>query len=105
MEHKDYCTYDAFEAECPESHVITIQQAIYGRMKSGRCITDGYKMGCQADVTRHLANTCSGRSQCHVMVGTLDSIVQPCDKDLKSYLEASYHCIHGEFNNSKLSVL
>ena len=70
----------------------------YGRMRKTRCITGvyGHTMGCSADVTTHLESLCSGRTNCTVVVGTLDLVAQPCNKDFKSYLEASYKCARGK---------
>jgi hypothetical protein len=76
--------------------MILIQRAMYGRMRVGRCISGDYRLSCFADVTTHLETLCSGQTNCSVLVGTLDSVAQPCDKDLKSYLEASYQCVKGK---------
>ena len=52
-------------------------------------------MGCYADVTAFLDGECSGKQSCKVMVGTMDAVAQPCPKDFKSYLEATYTCVPG----------
>ena len=31
------------------------------------------------------------------MIGSLDAVAQPCQKDFKSYLEASFVCIPGTY--------
>ncbi|ELU09896.1 hypothetical protein CAPTEDRAFT_207686 [Capitella teleta] len=92
-ESKEYCSNEKFAARCGKNEVIIIQRAQYGRMRNGRCISAGYMLGCYADVTTHLETLCTGQSNCSVLVGTLDSVAQPCEKDLQSYLEASYQCV------------
>ncbi|KAK2191409.1 hypothetical protein NP493_53g09027 [Ridgeia piscesae] len=62
-------------------------------MRQGRCITADYAMRCQNDVKHYLDQKCSGRQHCHVLVGTLDTVAQPCPKDLKSFLEVKYECV------------
>ena len=98
MDTQEYCTNEKFTARCAKDEVILIQKAQYGRMRQGRCITGvyGHTMGCYADVTTHLENLCSGHSNCSVVVGTLDTVAQPCDLDFKAYLEASYKCVKGQ---------
>ena len=54
-----------------------------------------HAMGCYADVTAFLDGKCSGRQSCKVMVGTMDAVAQPCPKDFKSYMEATYTCVPG----------
>ncbi len=55
-------------------------------------------MGCYADVLTYFDGKCSGRSGCKVVIGSLDAVAQPCPKDFKSYLEASYVCIKGNYS-------
>ena len=55
----------------------------------------GHSLGCYADVLSHFDAECSGRKSCKIHIGTLDSVAQPCPKDFKSYLEASYLCVPG----------
>ncbi len=54
-----------------------------------------HSMGCYADVLTYFDGQCSGRSGCKVVIGSLDAVAQPCPKDFKSYLEATYACIKG----------
>ena len=69
--------------------------ALYGRMKPGRCISGDYHhtVGCFTDVLTYMDSKCSGRRDCMVIVGSLELVAQPCQKDFKSYLEASYKCV------------
>lgn len=82
---------------CPPGHVILVHVAEYGRMKGGRCVSDsfGYAIRCHTDVTDHVSQPCAGRESCSMFVGTLDSVVQPCPKDFKSYLQVNYSCLFG----------
>jgi len=85
---QDYCGYERFNARCPGDHVINVRRALYGRMQPGRCITGdyGHVMGCYADVTAYVSDTCDYRQNCTLLVATMDSVAQPCAKDFKSYL-------------------
>ena len=66
-------------------------------MQPGRCITGdyGHVMGCYADVTAYVSDTCDYRQNCTMLVATMDSVAQPCAKDFKSYLQAYYVCVRG----------
>jgi len=79
--------------------VIAVKRAWYGRMRPAkRCISGVYaeSLGCRADVTTFMHSVCSGRSNCTLLVATMDSVIQPCPKDFKSYLEITYECIRGK---------
>ena len=56
----------------------------------------GHTLGCYADVLAYIDGQCTGRNRCKVVIGTLDAVAQPCPKDFKSYLEASYLCVPGK---------
>ena len=94
---QDYCGYERFNARCSADHVINVRRALYGRMQPGRCITGdyGHVMGCFADVTSYVSDTCDYRQNCTLLVATMDSVAQPCAKDFKSYLQAYYVCVRG----------
>ena len=50
-EPKQYCWPNKFNATCPDSHVILIHSAKYGRMSRGICLKNtDISIGCQADV-------------------------------------------------------
>jgi hypothetical protein len=77
--------------------VILIEHARYGRMRAGRCVIRNYGyLGCSVDVLSHLDWMCSGKKECKVRIPdqALD-VVNPCPKDLKTYLEVEYQCIKG----------
>jgi len=94
----EYCSSDTLVLNCREPEaVILVQRALYGRMSAGKCITSTYgeSMGCRADVLSQLDDSCSGRSNCSMLVAVFDSVIQPCPRDFKSYLEISYECVRG----------
>jgi len=96
---KEYCHNDEFTAECTDGYVILMTSAKYGRMAIGPCVkTDFGFVGCFRDVIAHAHERCSGRQSCSIRVpdATLD-MTNPCNEDLKSYLDVSYDCVKGKF--------
>jgi len=94
----EYCSSDTLVLRCWELEtVILVQRAQYGRMSAGKCITSTYgeSMGCRADVLSQLDERCSGRPNCSMLVAVFDSLIQPCPRDFKSYLEITYDCVRG----------
>ena len=74
-----------------------MESAQYGRMQLGRCVIRDYGyVGCVSDVLAHMDSRCSGRRSCEIRIPdlTLDRS-NPCPRDFKTYLEASYGCIQG----------
>ena len=95
-ESKEYCQFESFNASCSANQVIVMEDAQYGRIKTGRCVARDYGyMGCSMSVLHLLDRTCSGRRWCEYAVPKLRELVQPCPKDLISYLEATYRCVAG----------
>ena len=93
---QEYCIREQFQAECQENKIILLTGARYGRMRTGRCISEEYgHIGCFADVTNYIDGLCSGRHSCDVTVRKLLDIAQPCPDDLTCYLEADYDCVSG----------
>lgn len=75
-----------------------MESAKYGRMELGRCVIRDYGyVGCSADVLAHMDSRCSGRRSCDIRIpdSTLDR-ANPCPRDFKTYLEASYGCVQGK---------
>jgi len=97
VEKREYCEAETFVASCPESQVLLIRQALYGRMKLGRCVIHDYGyVGCQADVSTHIDAQCSGNRTCRIHIPDVElDRVNPCPKDFKTYLQVSYECITG----------
>ena len=95
-EFREYCIQEEFEATCEEDEVIVIQEARYGRMSIGRCVSADYgNLGCSADVTNYIDTKCSGRHHCEMNVKELIDVAQPCDKDFSSYLQIRHECVKG----------
>jgi len=95
---KEYCHNDELRAVCPGHSAILMTSALYGRMTIGPCVkTDFGFVGCSRDVIAHLHQRCSGRRACAVRVpdASLD-MTDPCNQDLKSYLDVSYTCVPGK---------
>ena len=93
----DYCDTETFRAECARDEVIVLRSARYGRMALGRCVeTEMGHIGCHRDVMTLVDRRCSGRRRCELRIpdAELES-TQPCLRELKSYLEASYSCVPG----------
>jgi len=93
----EYCLEETLEMQCAADEVVLVDSARYGRMRLNRCArTDYGYVGCAADVTRVLAARCSGRRHCRIAnLEALFSTFRNCPLDLKSYVEASYHCLKG----------
>src|SRR6218665_745894 len=98
---KEYCHNEQFVAKCPDNDLILITSAMYGRMRVGKCVKEGFGyLECYADVTRHIHERCSGRPSCAIRVpdATLDG-TKPCNEDLKSYLDVNFTCIKGKLES------
>ena len=94
----EYCPWETFRASCKADEVIVMETARYGRMRLGRCVEKdmGY-VGCSVDVLDLLDSRCSGKTQCEFQTPDRElSKLQPCMKELTSYLEATYRCVKGE---------
>jgi len=94
----EYCSSDTLAISCRQAGlVILVARALYGRMSAGKCITSTYgeSLGCRADVSTRLDEQCSGRPNCSMLVAVFDSLIQPCPRDFKSYLQVSYECAPG----------
>lgn len=82
-----------------------MHSAEYGRMRVGRCIpSEAYgSMGCRMDVLGQMDLLCSGRHSCEVKVSsildTLGDNSPPCLEQLRGYMEASYSCVKGKWQN------
>jgi hypothetical protein len=90
---------EAFNATCRQpDEVVVINEARYGRMSIGRCVTGSYgQLGCSVDVRRVLDSKCSGRRACRVAIPDSDLFAtRPCPGDFTSYLDASYRCQRGK---------
>ena len=92
---RSYCQWESFNATCPrDDDVIIVTSASYGRMRIGRCLAVRYAIGCSADVTDDVDRRCSGRRACSIRIPDAELFsLQPCRKDLVTYMEAAYKCV------------
>ena len=99
---REYCRWETFRASCPVDEVIVIRSALYGRMRSGRCLMTaqdgGSHVGCKAYVIREADRLCSGRRTCEVQLPepTFDVVQTSCPRGLSVYLEVIYECLPGK---------
>ena len=95
---QEYCWPRDFNATCSKNQVIIMKSAKYGRMSKGDCVSSDDHVGCYADVLPHVDRKCSGRHHCVIEIPDDDlHKLQPCPKDMFSYLEADYHCQEGGY--------
>lgn len=96
---REYCNMEVFEARCSADEVIVAESARYGRMRVGRCMMVTYgTMGCSVDALPFLDRRCSGRDKCSIKLPD-DALynLQPCPRDVTSYLAASFTCLRGMY--------
>ena len=81
-----------------------MDSAKYGRMRVGRCVKKNFGfVGCATDVLDYVDTMCSGRRSCKVRIfDDTFNRMKPCHEDLKSYLEATHHCVPGLYKTLKL---
>ena len=92
----EYCSSDIFAPQCGSNEVIVMKQAVYGRMRKGKCLSSNSGLGCKADVLHVLDDLCSNKANCQVVVHLdLKSIDNSCPPDMLRYLEADYACEPG----------
>ena len=97
--HQEYCDKESFSPGCAINEVVVIQQAVYGRMKTGKCIPDtmAQYLDCSANVRPLLDQQCSGRRSCSINVGQLLGNGLICPSPIRSYLDATYSCMKGKY--------
>jgi len=95
-QREEVCMLDHFTPQCPESSVIRLETALYGRMGPGKCVKSSQSVGCYVNVMDYVDRKCSGRQSCDVQVGTpKKDWPLACDTDRFAYLEVSYRCLEG----------
>lgn len=74
-----------------------MKHALYGRMKTGRCIKSTENInGCSANELLYFDQKCSGRHACEIFIPDPSlTLKQSCLQGWTSYLEASYVCQKG----------
>ena len=95
----EHCQNEKFEARCGSDEVVVMVTAVYGRMRVSQCVERDYGyIGCSRNVLQDADYMCSGRRTCQIPVpNPLFDATKPCPNDLKSYLQAEYTCIKGEY--------
>ncbi len=58
---QELCNWETFSAQCSNNQVIIMMSALYGRMKHGRCIREGFDkhgnpdpIGCSENILRYI---------------------------------------------------
>ena len=116
---EEYCVHESIQPLCPKNEVILMNDATYGRMRIGRCITseevdalrvvagdDPRYLGCSANVLHILDRKCSGKAGCEARWSDISSEnIKPCYPGLTVYLEVSYECISGKFSSTLHVIL
>ena len=96
----DFCEFDKFQAECKSNEVVVMDNALYGRMRLGKCVTtDLGFVGCYVTVLDLADRKCSGHRSCSIDVpdeAFSRAVQQECMSELKPYLQANYTCLEGE---------
>ena len=94
---EEFCLDESFVANCASDEVIVINNALFGRMKVGKCISESlaFFMGCFSNVLTFMEQHCSGRSTCLLPVSSLIPNFKNCTSQLGSYLEVDYSCLKG----------
>ena len=65
---------ETYESRCGAGEVVVMEEARYGRMRIGRCMSvDHGSLGCSADVLRFSDALCSGRTSCSFKVRSTES--------------------------------
>src|SRR6218665_1254549 len=95
-ETREYCDWETFNGTCTTTdRIIIIENARYGRMHVGRCVSKSYgHIGCGTDVTSDFERACSGRQTCSISVISLHE-KRSCPRDFTSFLEVAYVCQKG----------
>ena len=95
---EDYCEHETFSPSCASDEVILITKAVYGRMKTGKCIPETYAdIGCSINAESALSHQCSGRQSCSYKIYNLfiDYNGNCPPSATRSYLEVTFSCLKG----------
>ena len=93
---QEYCQWEEFSAQCAEDEMVVFTNAVYGRMRLGRCVNRDFGfIGCGTNVLTTMHRECSGRRECQFGVTNLHGN-HDCSNDLTAYLAASYECVKGK---------
>jgi len=101
---EEYCSLEAFRPRCWKNEVVLVEDAYYGRRRTGKCISAKQAsrlqgpdyFGCYANVLGIVSRTCSGKKECEISVPDPDlERTMPCLEGLKMFLEVRYSCVAG----------
>src|SRR6218665_546565 len=98
---EEYCVHESIQPLCPKNEVILMNDATYGRMRIGRCITseevdalrvvagdDPRYLGCSANVLHILDRKCSGKAGCEARRSEIPSVnIKQCYPGLLAFIE------------------
>ncbi|ELT94963.1 hypothetical protein CAPTEDRAFT_195276, partial [Capitella teleta] len=96
---QEVCNAKDFHAQCGRGEIIVMKSANLGRMRLGKCISQGYgHIGCHHSVITKLDAKCTGKMECRmrkiVREDFEDTILDSqCPSELVVYLEADYECV------------
>ncbi|ELU00784.1 hypothetical protein CAPTEDRAFT_190616 [Capitella teleta] len=105
--HMDICDGEALNLECPDSQVLLMKRAHYGRMQIGKCIRrDLGFLGCQSSVLGKMDSLCSGFQRCDMpsINRKMFELDDGCSSEVYSYLSLSYECLTAEGLNSACAM-
>lgn len=103
-EMEEYCMFEAFRPHCWKNEIIVVEEALYGRRRTGKCISTEQAsklqgpeyFGCYANVLNIVSRKCSGRTECEISIPDPDlEQTMPCLEGLKMFLEVRYACVAG----------
>ncbi len=101
---REFCEWETFTPECGSDQVVLINDAKYGRMTHGTCITETVKIGCYHDVTSIARRKCAGRRTCDVPIPDRDfEAYEPCG-EMENYFSVDYSCVSGEYSRLSRST-
>ena len=101
---EEYCSLEAFRPQCWKNEVVLVEDAYYGRRRTGKCISAKQAsrlqgpdyFGCFANVLSIVSRKCSGKKRCEISVPDPDlEHTMPCLEGLKMFLEVRYSCVAG----------
>ncbi|KAK2144220.1 hypothetical protein LSH36_776g02156 [Paralvinella palmiformis] len=95
------CLGDDLNIECETGEVFVASGATFGRMEFNECLMANDFIGCENDVLFLVDRWCSGRRRCNAKFPNRDIELanKACLPYLKMYLQVSYSCLKGNFEN------
>ncbi|KAK2161032.1 hypothetical protein LSH36_122g02075 [Paralvinella palmiformis] len=93
----DVCISENFKVQCQPDEVILMEKALYGRMDTGRCLSQGSdNIGCSNDVLGFLDQWCSGQNMCDFMpIAKFAQVKTKWCGQMLSFLRTEHRCLKG----------